>query len=277
MQNVEGITRQPLGFGLLSVVTPRPTNDVHWQNEGVRWDAIACSPASGIGQPECAPGTEGQTTATGLPKNLELRGGETGEAEAFTVYGVYNCNPVGRTIQYAADRATEHLLAREEARAEQAIWTGDLDNTGFAAGAEAAVTGAVSLKRAIAALEGWLADNYGSRGVLHMTREAGLLALDSGILEIKGSTLQTKLGTPVVAGAGYPGTGPTEQAPAAGTTYVYATPAMLAYRTEVFAGADPVAAGLDRSTNNLHAVAERTYLVGWDPCGTAFALANLPE
>jgi hypothetical protein len=267
-QIVEGPTRQPLPFGLFSVLTPRPSGDDRWQMEGVQWETLACTPASGIGDP-CA------EDVTGLPKNLGVSGGDLGEGSAFTVYGSYTCNPIGTTFQTVADRATQHLLTREEARVEQAVWTGDLDNTGFVTGAEDA--GAGTLKRGIANLEGWLATNYGSKGVIHMTRAAALLAIDAGVVEVKGSTLQTKIGTPVVAGAGYPGTGPTGQAPAANSTYIYATPAMLGYRTDVFPGVDPVEAGLNRSKNDLHAVSERTYLVGWDPCGTAYALVTLPE
>lgn len=270
MDNVDPITRQPLGFGLFSVLTPRPSGEDRWQIEGVQWETLACAPASGIGQ-VCVEGA-----VTGLPKNLNLGGGDMGEALPFTIYGSYSCNPVGApSVQTLADRATEHLLAREEARVEQAVWTGDLDNVGFVTGAEDA--GAGSLKRAIANLEQWLATNYGSKGVIHMNRAAALLAIDAGVIEVKGTSLQTKLGTPVVAGAGYPGTGPTGQAPTANTTYLYATPAMLGYRSDVFPGVDPVEAGLDRSTNLLHAVSERTYAVGWDPCGTAYALATLPE
>lgn len=270
MDVVEPITRQPLGFGLFSVLTPRPSGEDRWQIEGVQWETLACAPASGIGQ-VCVEGA-----VTGLPKNLDLGGGDMGEALPFTIYGSYSCNPVGSPgPQAMADRATEHLLSREEARVEQAIWTGDLDNVGFAEDAEN--VGAGSLKRVIARLEGWLAREYGSKGVIHMAREVALLAIDIGMLEVKGTGLQTKLGTPVVAGAGYPGTGPTGQAPGANTSYVFATPAMLAYRSDVFPGVDPVEAGLDRSTNMLHAVSERTYVVGWDPCGTAFALATLPE
>jgi len=273
MQVVDPITRQPLGFGLFSVLTPRPDGgDVHWQVEGVQWETLACAPASGIGQ-VCV---EGDQTPTGLPKNLDLGGGDAGTADVFTVYGSYSCNPIGApSLQTMQDRATEHLLAREEARVEQAVWTGDLDNTGFAAGAED--VGAGSLKRSVARLEGWLATEYGSKGVIHMPRDVALLAVDAGVVEVKGNALQTKMGTPVVAGAGYPGTGPTGQARGTNTAYIYATPAMLGYRSDVFPGVDPVEAGLDRSTNMLHAISERTYAVGWDPCGTAFALATLPE
>lgn len=273
-QVVEGIARQPLPYGLFSVLTPRTAADAHWQAEGVTWETLTCDPVSGIGD-YCAPDPEDRT---GLPKNLDAGAGTPGLADPFTVYGVYTCSPVGHTLDYAQQRAQEHLLAREEARVEQALWTGDLDNTGFAEDSEQAATG-VSLVRGIAALEQWLATNYGSQGVIHMTREAALVAASDavGALQVVGNTLRTRLGTPVVAGAGYPGTGPTGQDPAAGSTYLFATPALLGYRSEVFPGVDPVSAGFDRASNDLHAVAERAYAVGWDPCGTAYALATLED
>lgn len=267
---VEGIARQPLPYGLFSVLVPRSTDDDHWQN-GIQWETLGCVPVSGIGDPQCDP-----DTTTGLPKNLDVGAGEMGEATPFTVYGSYSCTPVGHTVQYAQDRANEHLLAREEARVEQALWTGDLDNGGFADGAVQAATG-LGLARSIAALEQWLAQNYGSQGVIHMTREAALLGLSLLVLTVKGNTLVTALGTPVVAGAGYPGTGPTGQTPTAGSTYLFATPALLGMRSEVFPAVNPVQAGFDMATNDLNAVAERTYVVGYDPCGTAYALADLPE
>lgn len=265
---VEGVARQPLPGGLLSVLTPRGGADAHWQN-GIEWETLGCAPVSGIGDPSCDP----EEPTTGLPKQFQ-DSGDLGEASPFTVYGSYKCNPVGHTIEYAQDRATEHLLAREEARVEQAIWTGDLDNQGFAEGAVNAGSAAVSVRRAIAQLEGWIGRNYGSLGVIHMTREAAFIAAAGDELTLKNGKLYTSLGTPVVAGAGYPGTGPTGQSPAGGQTYMYATPALVGYRSEVFPGSTPPSAGLDRSKNDLYAVAERTYVVGWDPCGTAYAIAS---
>jgi hypothetical protein len=270
---VEAPARQPLPFGLMSVLAPRSAADDRWQ-AGITWEALGCDPVSGIGQVACEPDENGRTTATGLPKNLDGHPAEDPEYDAFTVYGTYVCSPVGNSLEYAQRRAEEHLLSGEEARVEQALWTGDLDNTGFATGAEDAGPG--SLVRSVAALEQWLAENYRAKGVIHMTREAALLGVVKGVLEVKGNTLVTRLGTPVVAGSGYPGTGPTGQAPAAGSTYVYATPAIVGYRSAVFPGADNEG-GFDRAVNNVTAVAERTYVVGWDNCGTAYSLAALPE
>ena len=267
--NVEEIPRQPLPFGLLSVLTPRLAADGRWQN-GIIWEPLGCTPVSGIGDPAC----DAEET-TGLPKQFPSEGAGTGEATPFTVYGSYKCSLAGHPESYAMDRATENLLAREEARVEQAIWTGDLDNLGFAEGAEGVGTG--SIARSVARLEQWIASNYGSLGVIHMTVEAALLASEADVVKSNGTSLFTVLGTPVVAGAGYPGTGPTGQNPAEDTTYIYATPALMGYRSEPFPGVSGPGAGFDRGTNDIHAVTERTYVVGWDPCGTAFALANLPE
>lgn len=267
-QVVEGQPRINLPYGLFSVLTPRGSaQDPHWQN-GIEWETLGCQPASGIGDPQCEP-----AETVGLPKNFATSG-EVGEATPFTVYGSYVCTPVGHDTEYAQQRATEHLMAREEARVEQALWTGDLANTGFAPGATSLGT-RPSVKRAVAALEGWLATNYGSLGVIHMTREAALLGVDDGVLVTKGSGLFTALGTPVVAGAGYDGSTPAGAAPAADTTNIYATPSLLGYRSEVFPGGTPPGALLDRANNDLYAVAERTYVIGWDPCGTAYATASL--
>lgn len=266
---VDPIDRLPLPFGLLSVLTPRPSSDVHVYN-GVQWEPLGCAPASGIGDPQCDP-----DDTVGLPKNF-MGGGGVADATPFTVYGSYECSPAGHTLEYAQQRAVEHLLAREEARVEQAIWTGDLGNGGFAPGADEALSGAVSVARAVAVLEGWIRREYGSLGVIHMTPEAAIMAFSHQVIDVRANRLVTKLGTPVVAGAGYPGTDP-DGASAAGHSTLYATPALLGYRSEPFPGVTPPASGLDRNHNDLFAVAERTYVVGWDPCGTAFATADLTE
>ena len=267
---VDGIPRQPLPYGLFSVLVPRDGADPHWEHDGVIWESLSCEPVSGIG-PTC------ETDVIGLPKGFASNG-DNGEADAFHVYGSYSCgHGGGHTPDYAQQRAAEHLQAREEAFVERAIWTGELDNLGFAEGAEQAVAGAVSIRRAIAALVQWLAVNYGSQGVLHMTREAAEYATSEDILIVVGNQLRTRTGMLVVAGAGYPGTGPAGQEPASGQTYIYATPALLGYRSEIFPGTVGAGAGFDKSTNDLYAVAERGYAVGWDPCGTAYALATLEE
>jgi hypothetical protein len=43
----------------------------------------------------------------------------------------------------------------------------------------------------------------------------------------------------------------------------------------VFAPTNRAGDLLDRRTNDLHGMAERTYLIGYEPCGVAFASMSL--
>ena len=260
---VDPIARTALPFGLFSAVTPRPAGDQRWEN-GVIWEPLTCGPASGIGEVDCVTGT-----ASGLPKTFPEPGG-TDDATAFTVYGSYECSPIGHSIEYAQERATEHLLAREEARAEQAIWTGDLGNDPNFTQADTSASAAASPREAIAEAEAYIATNYGSLGVIHMCRLIASLALAEEALEVRGTRLFTRLGTPVVAGAGYPCTHP--DGVTAGT-WIVATPALMLYRSEIFTATNRPGDLLDRGQNNLFGIAERRYLVGWDECPAPLAIS----
>lgn len=260
--------RQPLPFGLFSVLSWADTGDVHWQN-GVTWEAVGCQPVSGIGDPTCAPGS---TAASGLPKNF-VTGSALGNAGKFTVYGEYKCSPFGHSddIAFSLERATSHLFAREEARVEQAFWSGDLGNTPSLQGASDLTpgSGAVAPIVALATLEKWLGSVYGSLGVIHVGRGAVNYLAQNGAIVAVGKRLYTRLGTPVVAGSGYVNTSPTGSTPASGEHWAYATPAVFGMRSEVFTSTARRGDLLDRSKNDLYAVAERTYIVGFDPCGSA--------
>lgn len=272
---IRGAARQPLPYGLFSTLTFRPTGADRWEGGGVQFEHVGCDGVDGIGPYQVPP-----TATTGLPKAITSTPGAVGTdgtADVFTVYGHFACSPVGWSPQEAEARAREQLLAREEARVEQAFWTGDLDNT---PSLEAGTTTDVSVAGAgpaesIGLLENYVAANYGSLGVIHMTREAALIGLQLGALVTAGGRLTTALGTPVAAGAGYPGTGPAGQAAAASTSWMFVTPALFGYRSEVFTASNRAGDLLDRSTNDLYAVAERSYLLGFDPCGVAAALATL--
>lgn len=212
----------------------------------------------------------------GLPKTLTSNNGSLGIATPFTVYGHFNCSLLGYSPATAQDKATSHLLAREEARVEQAFWTGDLANFPSLSGATdvTPIGGSPNAAGGVAILEDWIAANYGSVGVIHMTRSAATMALAEDVLTTSGGRLVTKLGTPVAAGAGYPGTGPNGEALAGATTWMYASPAVFGYRSEVFTSSNVPGDLLDRSENNLTAVAERSYLLGFDPCGVATVLVE---
>src|SRR5699024_3125298 len=88
-----------------------------------------------------------------------------------------------------------------------------------------------------------------------MSRYVAQVAVDKGAIERRSGRLETRLGTPVVAGTGY-----------AGDT-VIGSPRVFGYRSEVFTSSNNAGDLLDRSTNDLYAVAERRYVLGFDPCG----------
>lgn len=262
--------RTPMPFGLFSVLSLADDTEGRWQS-GAEWEALNCSPAHGVGG-VCEVDENGDPVEPiGLPK--EFNGGmAVGEATPFTVVGTYECSPAGNPIERASEVAQQHLLAREEARAEQALWTGDLGNTPALATEDTTVlgSGAMSPAQGIGLLERWIAVNYGSLGVIHVDRLLGTVLVEKGIVKVNGSKANTALGTPVVIGGGYPGTGPTGQA----GTWAYVTPAMVGRRSDVFTSSNRPGDLLDRRTNDLFGVAERNYLIGWDPCGVAAVEIN---
>jgi len=251
-QLVPGALRAPLPYGLFSVLGFR-TSEERWEN-GVIFESLTCEPAGGIANPDCDP----ETPTVGLPKDLESDGDPLGEATPFTVYGHHTCSPIGSGFGRAQDLANQHLQVREEARVEQALWTGDLGNVPNLSGANGYAApvnlGTMEPWRAVSLLEQELAERYGSLGVIHMSREIASRLMKEGDLEKRGGRLFTALGTPIVAGTGY------------ASDRIVGTPAVLGYRGDVFTSSNRPGDLLDRGTNDLYAVAERSYLVGFDEC-----------
>lgn len=269
---VTGAARQPLPYGLFSVLTFRPSGEARWEVGGVEFEGIPCDPVQGIGFPNCDP--EGATV--GLPKNLVQNGSILGDASAFTVYGHYNCTIGSDTPSEAQDKATAHLLTYEERRVEQAFWTGDLGNDPSLEHADTVTLGGgdVSAEIGVGLLEAFIATNYGSLGVLHVSRSLATVLLRRDVLTTSGSRLTTALGTPAVAGAGYPGSGPTGQAVAGHKEWAYVTPALFGYRSEPFTSSATPGDLYDLRRNDAYAIAERNYLLGFDPCGVAAVLID---
>lgn len=250
--------RTPLPFGLGSVIAWR-TGD-RWEG-GVQWDSLTCEPARGRGAPDCDP----EADVIGLPKPLSDFNGPNfdGLGTPFTVYGEFSCSPVGGGWERASATAEAHLTAREEARAEQALWTGDLGNVpnfSGANGADAPVElgefGAA--QAALAAVEQGIAAQYGSLGVIHLSRSTATL-LRRYLTNRGGRLYTTALDTPVIAGTGYP------------DGEIVGTGAMFGYRSDIFTSSNRPGDLLDRANNDMYAIAERTYVLGIDPCAIVHA------
>lgn len=269
---VEGAGRVGLPYGLFSQVAMRPT-DERWQF-GVQWERLPADPLDGIGD---AANADPENEVEGLPKSLTKNWQDPGTASPFTVYGYFTGSPAGISVQDAQERAISHLQNREEHRVEQALWTGDLDNSPSLRSATAnSDTSALPLEYGLGWLEEISAQEFGSQGVIHMTRGAALQALGDYVVVASGGRLTTQLGTPVIAGSGYDGSGPGEAgSAAAGTSWAYVTPPLFGYRSEVFTSSNRPGDLLDRGKNNLTAIAERTYLLGYDDFGVYGTLLSL--
>lgn len=206
-------------------------------------------------------------------------------------------------------RAVTALAAATPKAVEFEFWTGETaqaagwPNLYLTNGTATDVTPtpgtAVTLDEGVALLEQALADcGSGARGMIHCQP---LATPSTAIVRREGATLLTLRDTLVVPGVGYPGTGPTGTAPAAGKTWMYAT-GMVDVRLgpiQVYGrvgqgsggwvdvdnggqavGFDPerfAPALLDRSTNTLTVPATRPVAAAWDGVCLFAVLVNVPS
>lgn len=265
-----------LPYGLWDAVEPRSPGNPHWQ-QGVTWVERCpdggstydeCLSVTGIGAPP-APGAKADNV------DQTFRG-----ATPFTIFAEFDCSPVG--IGDAASAASDALARVEQQQVEAAFWTGtaggqqvafphlaadaqvvDSQSIVLQPVASTCVTGA-DVVHALGALEDCLSDCYAGQGVIHIPRIALPTLAAWNLVEADGGALFTTAGNRVVVGGGYAGTGPDGTAPAAGTTWMYATGALFGYRGDVrtFSPRDSI----DRSANTMRMIAERTYLLGFECC-----------
>lgn len=265
-----------LPHGLWDTIQAAGPDGPHWQS-GVTWTERC--PTGDTTYDECL-----SVTGTGAPpappaKTPNVEQQDRG-ALPFTVIAEFQCTPVG--LADAQTVARDALIRIEQQQVETAFWTGLAADQAvvfphLAADGEVldgevvlqltaspVVTGA-DAATALGLLEQELADCYKGQGLIHVPRSAlpTLAAWNLVRLDDSGR-LVTPNGNLVVAGGGYPGTGPDGAAPAAGTTWMYATGAAFGYRSDVYF--TQVRDSLDRATNTLRMQAERTYLLGFECC-----------
>jgi len=249
---IAGPVRTPFPYGLISVIDFQSAP--HF-SQGVQWETISGDPVSGIHDWFEACGDN----LIGVPKGFANLN-DLGEATAFTVYGSYKCAAVGYPISHAEEMAQEHLRIHEQAFIEHALWTGNMGNVpNFS---DAVSNGSTKDRTpALADVEQYIVDHYGSLGVIHVPRADAVRFLFDGSMEVRDGRLQTKIGTPVVAGAGYPLTSPMT---GASGHYLVGTGALIGERSEIFAPSAQRGDLLDRGHNDIYAIAERNYLIGYD-------------
>jgi hypothetical protein len=264
----------------------------HWQ-QGVTW--MEWCGGGGTVMDEClaVTGTGGAPAAQKSLTNTVTQANRG--ATAFTVYAEFDCSPIGQDEE--RNQAHDALLRTEAYQVSRAFWTGQAGATAggtvttvwphlaantvlddpqgirLQTAASPLVTGGDDSAVVLGALEAQLAACYGGEGVIHVSYSA-LPSLASRMLvrSDDAGRLRTPAGNLVVAGQGYTGTGPDGSAPAAGTSWIYATGAVFAYRSDVFVRDFP--GTFDRTKNTVRKQASRTYLLGFECCHLA-ALLNL--
>lgn len=271
----------PYPFGLLSVsIKPDVTSEDHWE-AGLRWEATPCEPAAITGY-GCVGG--GAPALFGVPKTYR-DGTDYIDGNPFVIYGSSKCSPIGGQWERGYDRATAHLLNGEERALERAIYLGEAGNHQTLIDPDTVdltpTPGtAVSITAGVALLEAHLVGTHHSVGVIHANpRDVTFMVAEGGIIRMptaQSTSLNTYLGTYVAAEGGMDGnTGPdgTEIDPADGTHWLYASGRPVVRRSQPFQVPTERTTGLDRATNDLELLVERTYIVAWE-CITAAVLVT---
>ena len=280
--NAPQFTQPP--YGLWDAVQ-QPAAPDHWM-AGVTFEERCAEAATTYDECLVVTGT-GSPPPPPAPKAPTFEKAFRG-AQPFTVFTEFDCSPVGLTD--AATVARDALARVEHDRVEAAFWTGtvggaqtalphlaadtqivDTDGIILQSAASICVTG-VDVARGLGELEDCLGDCYGGLGIIHIPRFALPTFVAAYLVIERDGGLFTMSGHRIVVSDAYPGTSPAGVAPAAGTAWVYATGAMIGYRSDVrfFTPRE----SFDRAENTMRMIAERTYLLASECC-TQAALITL--
>lgn len=240
---VTGPVAVPYPFGLFSLPFAGVPSEPGWQGGGVWWNTSACQPV-GITYGQC---NVDSSLPPVLDSNVECSWSPS--APSFTVYARSTRSVGGGSLEEKFAQARDVLAAGEQFAVEELLWAALMAATTVGAGTAATSVEAVALAElAISAV-------YGGTPVLHMDRRTATLG--ESVLHTEGARLKSLLGSSVVAGGGY---GPVGAAKPA----VIATGGIQIFRSEMF----DLGQHIDQATNEISAVVERTYVVGWDCTAT---------
>jgi hypothetical protein len=250
-QRIEAPVTQRLRSGLFSKFAPIEDSSIRWEN-GVTWEDVARTPLGTIGQYQ-KPGA-----VKGLPKVLDKPKGVTVESmEPLTVYATFRTTPLDHSPEEAVAIAAQRLAQYEEYAVENALWGG----VGGAGPALTRVQEWANNSGAQPAEGAWnAAEKYahtpGVAPTFHISRRLGSMLAGRQYIKVdpQSGEAYTIMGTPVVFGDGYDDTPP----------IIASTGPVLIYRGDVFTSTN-AGGGFDKGTNDLTAVAERQYVIAFNP------------
>jgi hypothetical protein len=268
---------RPLPYGLFSVAELHEMDNGHW-GQGVEWEPQPCGPASVWGCPTCA-----QNNALSAPNKTTTTGVALRQGFPFTVYGSFQCSPIGNWDR-AYTRAEEMLRNGEERAVEGELGSGShIQSPSLAAASSIDVTPTpgtpVTVTQGMAILEQYIGANAPGEGVILASRREATIAASVHLVHPNDAHTQliTKLDTPVAALGGYNfRTGPNGVAAGAGQAWIFALgSAPRVWRGPVFNNPDSREQALRTSNNNLIVLAERNYVVGFDCFAVGVLVASV--
>lgn len=216
------------------------------------------------------------------PMGNKVEKSESGSNESsyivlpFVIETPFTCDATGFQAVDFKGRARRQLAAATSKAMEYEFATGGLTGAAGNPYLEAASVTVLSsgsayspvdaLARLGAALS---ACGHGGRGMIHApTIWVDKLLAEGGdmVREVGNRLVTTARGDRIVAGTGYPGTGPGGIDPPDGDVYVYATGPVMYRLSEPILFPDSLSEALDRKTNTVEYRAERGAAVYFDPC-----------
>ena len=194
----------------------------------------------------------------------------------FGVITSYQCGSFGFSFAEAKARVLTRLSLREQTAVERRVWSGLAQGTVGSPGAmpglfqsAQTLTAASCPTVAVGQLEQVLADNGVFGGMIHARPNMVAQLARSHLIETtmqgrRVTNIATKLGTPVVIGQGYNGTGPQGQAVTSTVEYMYASGRVLVWATDADVP-DPRQV-FDTTNNVMKLLAEKIYIAAVE-CG----------
>lgn len=250
------------------------TDDLHWAS-ALEWSPEGCGNAVVVDQ--CAQAAK--PGARNRPNKIRF--------DAFGVVAYDTCGTFGFVAADYDARARRLLAATESKAVEKEWWTATLVtanphlamNAAGANGGTAATTvgAAQTLRAGLALLVQALADGNGGMGMIHarpfLVQQwfgLDLLYRDAG------GKLWTGTGNQVVAGAGYPGTGPTGQALTSTSEWAFASDVVEVHRgpVDILGPGAPGIGNTDYVNNAVTVRAERLYALTVNGCVNAAVEIN---
>lgn len=254
---VNGPLPRPPRYTLVGAAEVNPDTDEHWAN-GIQVHGYIPDVGSifGVCDPEGVDPKLSQVAPNDLPQYGPL-----------TVYVAEQCSTrsMGTDAEFKARVATV-FAAIESGAVEHEFWTGEFlpDNPHLSDGNATILNGglATSPQNGLALLEAAIAATRRA-GMIHVSPDlASALSWGGDVLHDERGKLYTRLGTPVIPGSGYDGSGPTELG--ATETYAYATGPVGLLRSEAFVMPPEIGQAIDRAQNTIVYRAERYYIPFWD-------------